>query len=150
MALAVPPLRQQRPTHRWRLSELASHIKHYGVWIQGTPDWLDDVQIGQDAIREKRRRVEAYMRYLPESWSKLDEAFRKKYSIKVRREAQRLLLLNRNVPIPPTRMLGAGWAEFSSAPSELDELLVSLSSRNRAWFSREFLARVDLNLRYVG
>lgn len=131
----------------WLQSELAVHVRHYGVWIKGSPDWLDRAQIGEQAIREKRRRVEAFMRHLPDSWSRLDEAFRAKYSIKIRREAQRLLLLSRRVPVPPTRMLDTSWSDFSTSPHELPELLHEISRQSGSQFSRQFLAHVDANLR---
>jgi hypothetical protein len=130
----------------WLQSELALHVKRYGIWIKGTPDWINDVQIGQRAIAEKRRRVNAFMRYLPDSWSRLDEGFRVKYSIKVRREAQRLLLLSRHVPVPPTRMLDESWGDFSASPHELHELLHGFARHGKSEFSRRFLDYVDSNL----
>jgi predicted nucleotidyltransferase len=130
----------------WLQSELALHVRHYGVWIKGTPDWIDRAQIGQPAIGEKRRRVEAFMRHLPDSWSRLDESFRVKYSIKVRREAQRSLLLSRRVPVPPTRMLDTSWDDFSASQHELHELLRRLAHQGGSGFSRQFLSYVDANL----
>lgn len=142
--LIVFPQRATR-SPAWLRSELAFHVRHYGVWIKGTPDWIDRAQIGQQAIGEKRRRVEAFMRHLPDSWSRLDEGFRIKYSIKVRREAQRLLLLSRRVPVPPTRMLDTCWGDFSASQHELHELLHGLASHGQGEFSRQFLAYVDAN-----
>jgi hypothetical protein len=130
----------------WLQSELASHVGHYGVWLKGTPDWIGRAQIGERAIGEKRRRVEAFMRHLPDSWPTLDESFRLKYSIKVRREAQRLLLLSRRVPVPPTRMLDVSWRDFSASQDELHELLWGLARQGQSEFSRKFLAYVDANL----
>src|SRR6266853_4093364 len=85
----------------WLQSELASHVGKYGFWVKGTPQWRDRTHIGRQAVDEKRRRVSAFMKHLPESWSGLDEGFRNKYSVKFRREAQRLRLLERDIPIPP-------------------------------------------------
>ena len=131
----------------WLQSELTLHVRHYGVWIKGAPDWIDRAKIGQQAIREKRRRVEAFMRHLPDSWSRLDEGFKNKYSIKVRREAQRLLLLSRRAPVPPTRMLDTSWGDFSTSQHELHELLHGLVGPDQSEFSRQFLAYVEANLR---
>ena len=130
----------------WLQSELALHVSHYGVWIKGTPDWINRAHIGQHAILEKRRRVEAFMRHLPDAWSRLEEGFRVKYSIKVRREAQRLLLLSRGVPVPPTRMLDTCWGSFCASQSELQEFLRRIAPKDRTEFSREFLAYVDTNI----
>jgi predicted nucleotidyltransferase len=130
----------------WLQSELALHISHYGVWIKGKPDWIDYVRVGKCAIEEKRRRVEAFMRHLPDSWSRLDEGFRVKYAIKVRREAQRLLLISRGVPVPPTRMLDTCWHDFSESHNELDDLLNRFAPRDRNEFSRQFPAYIEANL----
>ena len=130
----------------WLQSELALHVSRYGVWIKGAPDWIDRAHVGQRAILEKRRRVEAFMRHLPDSWSVLDEGFRVKYSVKVRREAQRLLLLSRGVPVPPTRMLDTVWGSFCASPGELQDLLRRIAPQDRPEFSREFLTYVNANL----
>lgn len=86
------------------------------------------------------------MRHLPDSWSRLDEEFRVKYSIKLRREAQRLLLLSRGVPVPPTKMLDTTWRDFSASRDELDQFFHELAPRGRADFSRQFPAYVSANL----
>jgi len=131
---------------RWLQSELATHVSQYGVWIRGSPEWLVRTQVGPQAVEEKRRRVAAFMKYLPASWLALEEGFRRKYSLKVRREAQRLLLLERGVPVPPTRLLDAHWDRFSDSPHEIYECLSSSSRDRRSPFLRDFLARVDASL----
>ncbi len=104
---------------------------------RGSPD-------GRQAADTKRRRVAAFMKHLPESWSKLEEGFRNKYSVKVRREAQRLLLLEREIAIPPTRLLDTCWSSFSESPYEVYECL-SQCARDRQSFVREFLVHVNAN-----
>lgn len=138
--------REATRNQTWLRSELALHISHYGVWIKGTPDWIDRAQVGPQAIEEKRRRVEAFMRHLPDAWSSLEEGFRIKYSIKVRREAQRLLLLSRSVPVPPTKMLDTRWGIFSASDDELYELLHRFAPHGRSEFSEQFFAYVGANL----
>jgi len=133
----------------WLESELAAHVSRYGVWIKGVPDWLGRAHVGQRAIAEKRRRVEAFMRHLPNSWARLEEGFRVKYSIKVRREAQRLLLLSRGVPVPPTSMLDTCWSSFCTSQGELQEFLQRTAPQGKSRFSREFLSCVDSNLQEV-
>src|SRR5262249_4335845 len=71
----------------WLQSELASHVACYGTWLKGTPQWKDRVRIGHAVVRHKRRRIAAFMNALPKVWFKLDDCFRTKYSIKLRREA---------------------------------------------------------------
>ena len=93
----------------WRQSELANHIACYGIWIRGTPNWVDNIRVGHDAVLRKQRRIKAFLRYLPETWERLADCYKAKYSIKLRREAQRLLLLELGVPIPPTVLLDTLW-----------------------------------------
>jgi hypothetical protein len=114
---------EMRWTDRWLRSELASHISQYGVWIKGEPVWVDRARIGREALIRKRRRVESFMRSLPRAWNALDGSFKVKYSIKVRREMQRLLLLTQSVPIPPTIILDTAWQESRYYRSELQRTL---------------------------
>ena len=131
----------------WTQSELASHVCGYGVWIKGQSRWINQVRIGEEAVEEKRRRVQAFMRSLPTSWRRLEEGFKTKYSIKIRREVQRLLLLARNVPVPPTATLDEHWETLTTRPNEVNECLRGLIPKGCDEFSRQFLAKVDANFR---
>jgi predicted nucleotidyltransferase len=126
----------------WLQSELASHVSQYGIWIKGVPNWRMRARIGLTAVEEKRRRVAAFMKYLPESWPGLNQRFRRKYAMKVRREAQRLLLLERGVPIPPTRILDTGLDGFSECPCEILECLRRFASSAHYRFVEEFFVHI--------
>lgn len=98
-------------TPSWLEGELAAHIIKYGVWVRGTGQaWKFRSRLGPAAIAQKRRRVSAFMRSLQRSWDRLDSCFKHKYATKVRREAQRLVLLERGDAVPPTRILDDFWA----------------------------------------
>src|SRR5215470_12584639 len=56
--------------------------------------------------------VTASTRSLERSWDRLENCFRAKYALKLRRETQRLCLLERNLAIPPTRLLDQAWSDF--------------------------------------
>ena len=99
----------------WKQSELASHISCYGIWLKGTPEWIEGIQIGQPAIEKKRRRIQAFLTHLPKAWQDLEMCFKEKYSVKVRREVQRLLLLEQAVPVPPTVVLDRAWRDSQRA-----------------------------------
>jgi len=87
------------------------------------------------------------MRSLPDSWLKLEECFRVKYSVKLRRETQRLVLLERGVPIPPTGILDNSWDAISPFPDEVhDRLLKFASSDRNSSFVHDLLARIDAHL----
>ena len=127
----------------WLQSELASHVKEYGTWVKGSPQWGTGVSIGQKAIDEKRLRIRAFMKSLPDSWLKLDEVFRVKYSVKLRRETQRLLLLERGVPVPATRILDSSWNSISIFPHEVQDRLGQLASRSSDSFLVDLFGRID-------
>jgi hypothetical protein len=127
----------------WLRSELASHIAEYGRWIKGCPVWPNATRIGNHAIAAKSRRVGAFMRALPSSWQRLDESFRVKYSVKLRRETQRLLLLERRVPIPPTIVLDDSWRALSQSADEVQERLLKFSLVPRGSFIKDLLTRID-------
>jgi Nucleotidyltransferase domain len=111
----------------WAHGELAAHIAEYGIWIKGRPNWTNKVHITETCINRKRRRIVSFLRTLPFVWSRLHQDFQTKYSIKLRRETQRLILLERGVPIPPTRMLDCFWMDFSKNTFEIHDKLDQLS-----------------------
>jgi Nucleotidyltransferase domain len=127
----------------WLESELASHVKEYGTWLKGSPQWGTEVCIGQRAIDEKRRRICAFMKSLRDSWLKLDEVFRVKYSVKLRRETQRLLLLERGAPVPATRILDSSWSSISKFPYEVHDRLSRLASRSSNSVLKDLFGRID-------
>ena len=122
----------------WLSSELALHVRQYGVLIKGRADWLSSAQLTTQTVEAKRRRVGAFMRSLPHSWASLEQGFRIKYAIKLRREMQRLLLLEQGVAVPPTRMLDAGGTERSSQDAVCNTLSGFIRCRAELKFSEEF------------
>jgi len=130
----------------WLCSELASHIACYGLWVRGSPIWISRVAIGHRAVIQKHRRVVAFITGLPRVWSNLEGCFRVKYSIKVRRETQRLILLRRSVPIPPTKVLDDSWDMYSQSPGDLFHTLQSLSPACKPEFISDLLAIADEHL----
>jgi predicted nucleotidyltransferase len=131
---------------RWLQSELATHVAEYGRWLEGTPQWRGNARIGFSAIEEKRRRIAAFMKSLPMSWRRLEEGFRVKYSIKLRRETQRLILLERGIAIPPTMFLDHFWAHISKSPYEVCDRLRELSLDAHDDFTQSVLSRIDAHL----
>lgn len=140
--LIVTPVAATRRSP-WLESELASHILEYGTWLKGSSRWGAQVCIGQGAIDEKRRRIGAFMKSLPDSWLKLDEVFRVKYSVKLRRETQRLLLLERGAPVPATWILDNSWSGISKFPYEVQDRLRWLASSSSNGFVKDLVERID-------
>jgi predicted nucleotidyltransferase len=123
----------------WLSGELASHIARYGTWVKGSPSWCGSVRIGESAIWEKRRRIAAFLRVLPVRWSGLHQVFRTKYCVKVRRETQRLMLMEGGTPIPPTRILDNSWRDASGSRSAVDDRLCGLVCFHNRPFTKELL-----------
>lgn len=142
--IAVPLEATRSPA--WLQGELATHVGAYGTWIKGTPRWKGDVSVGSRTIDEKRRRVSAFMRALQSSWFKLEECFRAKYSIKLRRETQRLMVLERGVPVPPTRMLDEAWASIAVSPNDVCGRLWQYRSEAQGTFLDDLVGRVYAHL----
>lgn len=133
----------QAHSSRWLESELASHIQRYGVWVKGMPRWKDNVQLGPRAIHNKRQRIESFLTHLSGPWPTLEEDFRVKYSVKLRREAQRLALLTRGVAIPPTWVLDHKWKELHLSFHEVRAQLCRLSTNVDRPFFGDLLGRID-------
>jgi predicted nucleotidyltransferase len=132
-------------TGEWVESELASHVARYGVWVKGTSSWSSKACIGPKAVAEKRCRVLRYLTHLENAWFNLDECFRLKYSIKIRRESQRLLLLERAVPVPPTRILDESWDSLSTGRNEVKDCIRHLARAPSRPFMRDLTARIDMH-----
>jgi len=131
----------------WLQSELASHVGKYGKWIKGSPWWRDYARVTPKVVDEKRRRISAFMRSLPGSWPRLRDCFRVKYATKLRRETQRLILLERGIPVPPTRLLDCSWTVISDSVSEVSARLRRFTHDGRESFTNDLLARINAQLR---
>lgn len=127
----------------WLESELASHIAEYGNWILGTSSWKRDVHIGPRAIANKHRRIIAFLTALGNKWDWLDPVFRDKYSVKLRREVQRLLLLERRTSIPPTKVLDSFWDDAKVFPSEVRNRLELFTATSNSAFRADLMGRID-------
>lgn len=127
----------------WLQSELATHAAKYGIWTKGTPLWKQDAHIGALAVREKRRRVAAFINSLQGTWFELLECFRAKYALKLRREVQRMILMEDGVPVPPTRTLDQSWASLCKTPEEVCDRLREFGSRKDVEFLDDLLNRVE-------
>jgi len=131
----------------WLQSELASHVGKYGKWIRGSPRWKDYARVTSKVAEEKRRRISAFMRSLPGSWPRLRECFRAKYATKLRRETQRLILLEHGFPVPATRVLDCSWIALSHSVSEVSVRLRRFAPDGSESFTEDLLTRVDAHLR---
>ena len=106
---------EELASSRWLGSELASHIAEYGKWIKGFGSWRHQVHISDRAAMRKQARIVGLLMCAPKWWSKLHPVFHTKYKLTIRRELQRLDLLRKNTPVPPTHALDHSWNQHRSA-----------------------------------
>lgn len=106
----------------WLRSELVGHIAAYGRWLHGTDAWGQEARarLGNDssAADAKRCRIGRLTRSLRIHWDRLTPEFRLRNLITLRREEQRLRLLEAGDAVPPTRLLDlwAGWDSVTGVP----------------------------------
>jgi len=93
----------------WRGSELAAHITTYGRWLQGVGDWKADVFSSPAAVEKKQRQLQDRIRGLEANWNGLSIPYRRRLLTLIRRDLQRLKLLEDRCPVPPTPLLDRDW-----------------------------------------
>lgn len=93
----------------WLGSELAGHIAKYGIWLRGKGHWRTQVFAGAHAIQRKRKRIMSLSRTVTRLWDRLHPTFQDQYNVTIRRELQRLALLQARVQVPPTKVLDDEW-----------------------------------------
>lgn len=98
----------------WLGSELAGHVAEYGVWLRGNGDWRVQTFTSLTAIERKRNRIISLSGTVTRLWDRLHPVFRSQYNVTIRRELQRLRLLQASVRIPPTKMLDNEWHQKGS------------------------------------
>jgi hypothetical protein len=99
----------------WLGSELAGHIARYGIWLRGNGHWRTSVFGGTHATERKRKRIVSLARTVNRLWDRLHPIFQDQYNVTIRRELQRLELLQTQLPVPPTKMLDDEWSRKGSA-----------------------------------
>ena len=117
----------------WLGSELASHIAEYGKWIKGFGSWRHQVRISDRAAMRKQARIVGLLMRAPKWWSKLHPVFHTKYKLTIRRELQRLDLLRRKIPVPPTYTLDSDWDQHRSGSDSLLEVAATLPVNSPAF-----------------
>jgi hypothetical protein len=117
----------------WLGSELASHIAEYGKWIKGFGSWRYHVHISDRAATRKQARIVGLLMRAPKWWSKLHPVFHTKYKLTIRRELQRLDLLRKKIPVPPTCTLDSDWDRHRSVSDYLLAVAATLPLNSPAF-----------------
>ncbi len=114
-------------------SELASHIKHFGIWAKGSGHWTRDVELDGTAYREKVHKVSRQMGRLSDDRTQLIPLLLKKWNTLVRRDIQRLDRLTKRVPTPASQQLDR---EYHSDPKIIAKIKQSQNSSRYRQFAR--------------
>jgi hypothetical protein len=111
----IPP--EQLTRDSWLGSELANHVAAYGRWVRGPGSWRRDVFCSFEAAAEKERAVAVQLTELRRVWPHLLDGAKARHARRVRRDVQRLRLLQARTAVPPTAMLDQAW-EGPRSPRE--------------------------------
>jgi predicted nucleotidyltransferase len=114
----------------WLGSELANHISSYGVPLDSRPEWFSHARVSAEAVVRKGRRIRAYIQSLEIHLPELSSGAKFRYKIKIRRELQRLQLLQSGKPVPPTAILDGN-----------TELIEQMEARNSSASTNYFIER---------
>jgi hypothetical protein len=144
--LCVGPLTEPQPTSRrapvdliqlspdevhlptWLHGDLAGHILEYGVWVVGEPTWGPPDVCYPAAVERKEKRLALRVRAVARVWEALSSRYRKKQALLLRRELQRLSMLQSHCPVPPSARLDTIWAGFGQSVGHLHAVLRRLST----------------------
>jgi hypothetical protein len=97
----------------WLGSELANHISNYGVPLGPRPEWFSRAKVAPEAVARKARRITSYVRSLKSHWRELSSTAKSRYELKLRRELQRLQLLQGGQSVPCTPALDTAFPSGS-------------------------------------
>ncbi|NVB37214.1 nucleotidyltransferase domain-containing protein [Pseudenhygromyxa sp. WMMC2535] len=89
----------------WIGSELANHVARFGRVLFGERPWAEDHGRQELAIARKRRQICGHVRGLSSVWPRLNAVYRQRQLGQLRRDLQRLELLDVGEVVPPTAML---------------------------------------------
>jgi hypothetical protein len=103
----------------WLGSELASHVAVFGQWLIGPDAWRGKVRVSPAAVERKRSGVALQFEELSKVWALLLPRAKARHIARLRRDVQRLILLNAGEAIPPSHYLDDAWAKHRSPRKEL-------------------------------
>jgi Nucleotidyltransferase domain len=109
-------------SEKWLGSELANHIKNYGVVIRGRCPWRESIRTSEFALERKLRTISIRSKFIAEYCSHLAAPYLARHKLLLRRDLQRLDLLTRDLPIPPSLLLDDAWSVDASALTRACEL----------------------------
>lgn len=101
--------RERLLSREWLGSELAGHIAQFGRVICGSADWREKTFRSRAAMRRKQKQIEERAYRFEAIAARLNQTFERKLARKIRRDIQRLKILEYGLAIPPTPALDLAW-----------------------------------------
>ena len=92
-------------------SELACHIRDYGRWLIGEPQWKDRCFVSAEAQDRKTIMILLRARAAMSVWHRLSERIRRRHRSRIRRDVQRLTALQNGRGPAPRGLLDAAWED---------------------------------------
>jgi hypothetical protein len=126
-------------TQAWLGSELANHVARYGIWLLGDDDWSEKCFVSERSIALKIRKIEARVSGLTSCWAAFSERYQQKHIRLIRRDLQRLNLMQNGFAVPPGPTLDANWDSIGGR-YQID----SLSERSREFINARLSPRLNL------
>lgn len=102
-------------TEEWLGSELASHVARYGVWIKGAGAWRSHASVSPNVVASKAARLRRQVGTFGKLFQRSNSARELKHRTLLRRSLQRLHRMQRQDPVPPTRVLDEEWRQLASS-----------------------------------
>ena len=119
--IVITPERSQ--SEEWLGSELAVHVAKYGKWLHGEDTWsYKVVSYSKKAIQEKRRKIEKNWKMLTIGFDRLVPQILRRRVEMLRRDMQRLELMQKGIPVPPNAVLDSQWKSASNRAGRFSEL----------------------------
>jgi hypothetical protein len=118
----------------WHSTELAIHIRRYGVWLVGAPpdEWhIDFARV----VARKSHVLDVRLGALRSVWSSLDSVRRRREVLLLRRDLQRLQLLRQGEAVPPRQYLDEAWGQGGGDLAPLCGGLETCVAELRSWLS---------------
>jgi hypothetical protein len=97
--------KRQINSRSWLGSELAAHIKHYGIWIKGEGQWKENVKISKTSINKKKLKILYALSHLYVKRSDLEINSRIEILSKIFLDLFRLGYLINREAVPPTLII---------------------------------------------
>lgn len=115
-------------TRKWMTSELGSHIAKFGVWLHGERPQDAILAPSRSAIFFKKRLIKSRAKALMRVWEQLSDIYKEKHVTKLRRDLQRLAIMELGLAVPASPILDKHWDPLPQAQRTIANLVSKLGA----------------------